>query len=224
MATTGVLPDAVRLTALYQAAQDDEARALLCWKLLGCHEGSWERRGGLDGDVTHHVLPKLEPAAVAKALAAAEEDAETLRGAARWVLGMREWKSIPRDVLDRHVAALGRCGLAHPRAESRRVALISLRKVGGAGAIAVLRAALAGEVVPRQLAPEEAAESGSIMVVRGEPLEIREATSDRAIAAWFLAELGDKESAAAIRRLAAELEGSDRALAQRALEHLSEAR
>jgi hypothetical protein len=198
----------------------DKKRALLYFQLLGCHEGSWERSGALDSPLIDKLIPRLPPAARDHALRAAPGIAFAENGAARWLIYERNTRHVSTELLAELLPALGRSGLAHPRYKNRRRMMISLRKLGGETAIALLREVLAGTIKLRKLPREEVAEPSGMIVSYGEPKAIRKVKDERAVAAYFLAELGDEESRAAIEDLAKLRTGPAEAMLKSAIELL----
>lgn len=208
--------EAVKILAKAEGG-DDAKRALLYLRLLGCHDGAWDHFGGLDSELMDDLLPGVPRAALARALRAVNTDAFAANGAARWIIDGRNTKAVAPDLLEEVLPGLARCALAHPRPASRRRTMIALRKLRGDAAVAALRDALAGTIRVRTLPQDEIAEAAGMIATRGEPEAIRETDDERAVAAFFLAELGDRASLPAIRALARTRAGEARKLLDRAV-------
>jgi hypothetical protein len=187
-------------------AGDDTKRALLYLRLLGCHEGAWDHQGGLDPELMSDLIPRVPAAALAAALRAAPKDRYAASGAARWVIDERNWKKLDPKLVAEVLPALAACALAHPRPKSRRRTLMSLRALGGDQVLQPLRDAMAGTIARRPLPEAERPEPAGMIVGRGEPEAVRDIENERVVAAYFLAELGDRRSLPAMGVLLEEID------------------
>ncbi|MFI5401643.1 MAG: hypothetical protein ACHQ1G_01820 [Planctomycetota bacterium] len=210
----GARGDEETAAAFASVANTDEGRVRVWFSLLGCHEGGWDS-SPFDTDVEMQLLD-VAAETLCVAVRGAVADPWTCAGAAQWILGESRWDRLDEATLRETLPALAQSGLAHPRPYSRRRTLIALSKMGGDQAVAALRTALAG-VPPRRLDPDERGDSRSGNSKGGGPKEIRAATSDRAVAAYFLAQLGDENSLPEMRDLLGQLQGEDRNLVEKAI-------
>ena len=205
------------------AGDGDEGERVALWlRLLGCHEGGWDRATGFDGVVMGllaEVPPKTLAAALPKVL---EDDYAGCGGAARWLLGEDRWTTIPAANLAAVLPAIARRALVHPVAYSRRRAVLALGGIGSPEAVAALRAFVKGEIEPRGRSKIDEFELPGTSIARADPEELLGADSERAVAAFLLLRLGDIECLAAIRELAEGSEGANADLLRRGLKMLEE--
>jgi hypothetical protein len=210
-----------RVAAFEQGVPDPVARAELYLRLFGCDELSWNIYVGLDELLPETLLPGVAKADMAAAFRNVLADPAGANGAARWIFSERKWGETEPAVLQEVLPALAERAMAHPRRVSRRRTIASLGAIKGQSAIRVLRRVLAGEIKVRVLNDEDKDEPGGMVSFGPGDGDVPEKCSDRAHAALVLAELGDRESLPAIRRLAGEAEGDDKKIADKALRMLA---
>jgi len=212
-----------RAIALRALAGTEEERVAIWLRVLGCHEGGWDRAVGLDA-VAMGLLAEVPAATLAGALpkVLGEDDHEGRDGAARWLLGEDRWKVVPARTLAAVLPAIGDRALEHPVAYSRRRAVLALGEIGSPEAVALLRALVRGEIEPRGRSKVDAYELPGTPLARDDPPELLRAKSERAVAAFLLLRLGDVACLAAIRELAANAEGADAELLRAGLKLLEQ--
>jgi hypothetical protein len=193
----------------------ERARPLV--RLFGCDQGSWNLYSGLDGLLNEVLLPKVTNDELVKALDD-KPDAAMLNGAGRWLFGEGKWKTLDRATLDSRIPIVGRFALAHPREVNRRMTLRALGACPDGLSTPLLRKVLVGEIPVRPLAEQDRDEPGGMVSV--EPSDDVSSGSDRAVAALLLAKAHDRESFAAIRRLAQAAKGQDKAVLNQTLKLL----
>jgi hypothetical protein len=197
--------------------------AVRCLKILGCDNCSWE----LIERLTHAtvlstlVLPLLGKRAGGNALQRAivtERDRDACYGAARVLFFFGGWENFTQSALNATLPTLIPVALRHPRQRNRQYVMWVLSQMSGGDE--PLRWVLEDESAPVSIRQEEATEPDGTMYTRGlapnEPLNV----SDRAYAAWLLGGMHVSAVRDSIEDLAAESEGADRRVFERALEAL----
>lgn len=179
-------------------------RALLCFRLFGCHEDSWNLGAGLDEMLEEALLKQFDLALIQKeVLPHVAGDHELRNGVARWVFERRNREKFTPEALGEHFGILAAHGLAHPRERSRFRTLSALADHGGEASIAVLRKCLASEIPVRELDEQLLEEPGGQVSFSPSQLEIPDGASVEAGAAIVLSMLGDRESLPLIENQAA---------------------
>ncbi len=193
------------LTKAFAAAPD---RAAAAFALIGCHEGSWNQSGAME-EFAKRVIGKASREDLRAAVAKAATDTRVARGVALWIFN-DDVASLDEDLAGKQLADVGKQALTHPRDINRRRTLRALGTGKGDAALALLRAALAGEFKPRPLPGEDEEEPGGMVEFRPGDSELPDEATDAHWAALILARRGDKESLPAIRKLADAAQGATR--------------
>ena len=209
------------VNAFMDGEKDKIKRVTLALKMIGSHNGSWNRRnildpvaiallnngvptGSPDGWVAAADLKKediITVSDIVDAFTANRSDPMVVRGTARWFFGEKNYGTIPEKSTGELLSPIVEAGMTHPRLENRRRTLYALADIKSAPAIEELRKVLAGKFTIESLKPEEQMEPGGIVEFTRQGDDIGEECSDQALAALLLAKLQDKKSLPEIRML-----------------------
>lgn len=215
----GMAPDGSVAAALETAVPDETERAILCYKLFGCDDHSWNIATELDDVVRERLLPAISAEARLAAARRVVDDPMGANGAARWLFGEQNWADHESRSLADLVPTLAERALAHPRAIARRRTIFALGDMETETSFALLRKVVSGTIALRAAADgDEEFKIGEI--IHGPVDSGIEGASDQALAAVVLARHGDTQSAARIRALAAEAKEPDKEAYEEALELL----
>ncbi len=184
---------------------DPAERAVLMVRMFGANMTRWNEVGGGPDWVLDEQLRALAPPDLARALRSALLDPEGLAGVARLLYRDDDHagevvRALERSDLDALIEATALWALGHDHESNRHAAIARLREVSGDVARDALRALLAGKIPVRERPAEVATAGGGRRYVRLSGVTID--TSDRAHAAFALANMGDRDSLPAIRLLA----------------------
>jgi hypothetical protein len=212
-----------KAAALKAVSDVAEERVAIWLRVLGCHDGGWDRATGLDA-VVLGLLAEVPQETLAAALPKllGEDDHAGRDGAARWLLCEDRWTGVPAEELAAVLPEIARRGLAHPDAYSRRRAVLALGGIGSPEAVAALRAFVLQQIEPRRASEIDEVELPGTSVRRDDPEELLGADSERVVAAFLLLRLGDVECLAEIRELAEASAGANAELLRRGLKALEE--
>ncbi len=206
--------------ALRASVPDPGERVAALLRMFGCGDGPWALAPGYDGLIARDLLPAEEPDALLVALGRVVGDPCGERGAARWLLGLRQWARLPRAAIEPHLPALGAVGLASPAEINRRRTMTALRAIGTPAAASLLRQVLRGDLLPRpRPAAEEAEPPGPWEALTGDDF-LRRRCSDAAFAALCLGEMGCLDAVDEMEALLGRADPADRSTVLEALKRL----
>lgn len=207
--------------AFTEAQPDTMQRVELLFRLYGCDNGSWNHYGGMDELLREKLLPSVGAADLATAARKLVADPMGGNGVARWVLGDQKWESLSEKDRPEIVALLARVGLSHPREICRRRAVYALAQVKGEPAIIVLKAALNGELKPRELPKGDEAEAGNQVCFCPGDSEVPKGCSDATYAGLVLARWGVKDCLGTLRELVQTAKEEEKKILEEAVDLLS---
>jgi len=213
------------LNAFEGGIKDGSARARLYLRMWGLDEASWYRYNGLDEMIKSGLENRVseEDMAAALKLILGEKDRDGIRGVARWMFGEYKDGKLKPKPLASVMPEIANAGLASPRRHNRKRTITVLRLIGTREAVAALRECLAGKAELRELPRAQQIEPDGMVSFSPRDGEVEDACSDRAHAAWCLAQLGDTRSFAAIGALHKEAGGEDRKVLDKAMDLLKTA-
>lgn len=206
---------------LFRSAEQDEAvLAGWCLRILGCDNSSWDHIDQVTraDELATKVMPMLGQEACGSALQAhaiVQPDRDACYGAGRVLFFFGGWENFTRESLNECLPVLAPISLRHPRKRNRQMVMWALSKIEGGDD--PLRWVLNGNVTPESIPSDLASEPDGNVYSReladNEPVD----ASDRAYAAWLLAELGITDVRDIVERLESGSSGSDQLTFRHAL-------
>lgn len=179
-----------------------EDQAMLFLKLLGGDHNNWSTVPRFENLILTEWLVALPPETVAAAIRKAQPSTAEREGAARWIFGLGNFKPWLGDW--QMLEPLARFSLSHPRQANRWRTLATLRDMGDAPSLELLRFMLEGGFFLRSLPNNDLGEPAGQWSVRPNAIDLPESASDALAAAWCLAALNDKPSKAGVEKLLAQ--------------------
>jgi hypothetical protein len=206
--------------AAFEQETNGAVRAALYLRLFGCDSVAWNIYAGLDSMLTEALLPTLDGKDLAAALQKGLKDTAVVNGAARWLLSEKKSDKVPVKALAAALPTLVRAGLQSARPINRRRTIAALIRLKTPEATRALREQLAKPAPPTSLPVDEVSQPDGMIAYGPDDSAVPDGCSDRAYAALGLAQLKDKRSLPAIRKLVARAEGDDKTVLQQAVDLL----
>lgn len=192
----------VFLKMLKRELPSAEDQATLFLKLLGGDHNNWSMVPRFEHLILTDWIVALPPEAVAAAIRKAQPSTTEEEGAARWIFGLGnfkpwlgEWKLLE---------PLARLSLSHPRQANRWRTMATLRDMGDAPSLDLLRFMLEGGYFLRSLPYNGVDEPRGELSVKPHAIDLPEDARDALAAALCLAALNDQPSKADVEKLLAQ--------------------
>lgn len=179
-----------------------EDQATLFLKLLGGDHNNWSMVPRFEQLILTEWIVALPQEAVAAAIRKARPATAEGEGAARWIFGLGNFKPWLGEwsLLE----PLARFSLSHPRQANRWRTMATLRDIGDAPSLDLLRFMLEGGYILRSLPYNGVDEPRGELTVRPHGIDLPEGAPDALAAALCLAALNDQPSKADVEKLLAQ--------------------
>ena len=172
-----------------------------------------------DSVIVENVLPRFKGADLAQGAIRAMDDDEGAGGAARWFFGQDGWRNLDESDRLKILPQLAQGSLQHPVPNARKKTMAALMLIRSEWATALLRGVLSRPTGISETPSTKGDYGWRIDLGDGDQLWSNE-YSDAAWAAFCLAKRGDRSSLSSIEKLAAEAQGKDKDLLNKALQLL----